>query len=53
VPWDAIDIVGACLCWDIDSNLTHKATAQSWYRVKHYFAELTDNALAGFLTWVD
>ncbi|AYM76577.1 hypothetical protein D9M09_12825 [Janthinobacterium agaricidamnosum] len=27
MPWGAIDIVGACLCWGIDSNLTCKAPA--------------------------
>ncbi|MET0963222.1 MAG: DMT family transporter [Noviherbaspirillum sp.] len=27
VPWGAIAIVGACLCWGIDNNLTRKISA--------------------------
>ena len=27
VPWGAIAIVGACLCWGIDNNLTRKVSA--------------------------
>ncbi|MBJ7310922.1 DMT family transporter [Rugamonas sp. CCM 8940] len=27
VPWGAISIVGACLCWGIDNNLTRKVSA--------------------------
>lgn len=27
MPWGAIDIVGVCLCYGIDSNLTRKAPA--------------------------
>lgn len=27
VPWGAIAIVGACLCWAIDNNLTRKVSA--------------------------
>lgn len=27
VPWGAVAIVGACLCWGIDNNLTRKVSA--------------------------
>ena len=27
VPWGALAIVGACLCWAIDNNLTRKVSA--------------------------
>jgi len=27
VPWGALSIVGACLCWAIDNNLTRKVSA--------------------------
>lgn len=27
LPWGAIAILGACLCWGIDNNLTRKVSA--------------------------
>lgn len=27
IPWDALAIVGACVCWAIDNNLTRKVSA--------------------------
>jgi drug/metabolite transporter (DMT)-like permease len=27
VPWGALAIIGACLCWAIDNNLTRKVSA--------------------------
>ena len=34
VPWGALAIIGACLCWAIDNNLTRKISASDPFRLQ-------------------
>jgi len=52
VPWGALAIVGACLCWAIDNNLTRKVSAGDAVQIagiKGLVAGMVNLAIALFL----
>ena len=52
LPWSALAIVGACLCWGIDNNLTRKVAASDAVQIaatKGWVAGLVNLTLAATL----